>query len=64
MCIRDRDLSEVVVVAYGTVKKESFTGSASVVAAKNFENRPNTSLQKALQGAASGVQVTLSLIHI
>lgn len=53
-----QDLSEVVVVAYGTVKKENFTGAASVVAAKNFENRPNTSLQKALQGAAAGVQVT------
>ncbi len=53
-----QDLSEVVVVAYGTAKKESLTGSASVVSAKNFENRPNTSFQKALQGAASGVQVT------
>ena len=51
-------LEEVVVVAYGTVRKENFTGSASVVNAKNFENRPNTSLQKALQGAAAGVQVT------
>lgn len=53
-----QDLSEVVVVAYGTAKKESLTGAAAVVTSKNFENRPNSSLQKALQGAASGVQVT------
>lgn len=53
-----QSLGEVVVVAYGTAKKESLTGSSAVVSAKNFENRPNTSFQKALQGAASGVQVT------
>ncbi|RZK74024.1 MAG: hypothetical protein EOO92_17670, partial [Pedobacter sp.] len=52
------DLNEVIVVAYGTVRKESYTGSASVVNAKNFADRPNTSLQKSLQGAAAGVQVT------
>lgn len=53
-----KELSEVMVVAYGTVKKESFTGSASVITAKNFESRPTTSFQKSLQGAAAGVQVT------
>jgi TonB-linked SusC/RagA family outer membrane protein len=52
------ELNEVIVVAYGTVRKESYTGSASIVGGKNFENRPNTSLQKSLQGAAAGVQVT------
>ncbi|WP_316785914.1 TonB-dependent receptor [Pedobacter frigiditerrae] len=52
------DLQEVMVVAYGTVKKESFVGSAAVVGAKNFESRPTTSFQKSLQGAAAGVQVS------
>jgi TonB-linked SusC/RagA family outer membrane protein len=52
------DLQEVMVVAYGSVKKESFVGSASVVGAKNFESRPSVSFQKSLQGAAAGVQVT------
>ncbi len=51
------ELAEVMVIGYGTVKRENFTGAASVVASKNFENRPNTSLQKALQGAAAGVMV-------
>lgn len=53
-----QSLGEVMVVAYGTTKKESFTGSASLVSSKNIENRPSTSFQKSLQGAAPGVQVT------
>lgn len=53
-----KQLSEVVVVGYGTAKKESFTGSASVVNSDVLENRPVTSFEKALQGAASGVTVT------
>ncbi|MDQ1141545.1 SusC/RagA family TonB-linked outer membrane protein [Pedobacter agri] len=52
------ELNDVIVVAYGTVKKESFTGAASVVESKNFADRPNTSFQKSLQGAAAGVQVS------
>lgn len=53
-----RNLNEVIVIAYGTVKKENFTGSASTVSAKTFADRPNTSFEKALQGSAAGVQVT------
>jgi TonB-linked SusC/RagA family outer membrane protein len=52
------ELSEIIVVAYGTVKKESFTGAASIVGSKEVENRTNTSFLKSLQGAAPGVQVT------
>jgi len=52
------NLNEVIVVAYGTVKKENFTGSASTVKSETFENRPITSFEKALQGAVAGVQVT------
>jgi TonB-linked SusC/RagA family outer membrane protein len=51
-------VDEVMVIGYGAVKKENFTGSASVVKADVFENRPVTSFEKALQGAAAGVQVT------
>ncbi|TDQ09498.1 SusC/RagA family TonB-linked outer membrane protein [Pedobacter metabolipauper] len=53
-----KDLNEVIVVAYGTVRKENFTGSASVVSSKNLADRPTSSFQKSLQGAATGVQVT------
>ncbi|WP_442590283.1 SusC/RagA family TonB-linked outer membrane protein [Pedobacter sp. AW31-3R] len=51
-------LSDVVVVAYGTVKKEAYTGSASVVKSAVLADRPVTSFDKALQGAVSGVTVS------
>ncbi|WP_343530905.1 TonB-dependent receptor [Pedobacter sp.] len=53
-----QSLGEVMVIGYGTTKKESYTGSATVLGSKTFEARPNTSFQKSLQGAAAGVQVT------
>ncbi len=51
-------LEEVMVVAYGTSKKYSFTGSASNVSSSVLENKPVTDLAKALQGSASGLQIT------
>ena len=54
-------IDEVVVVAYGTAKKSSFTGSASVVGAKNIEKRAITNATSALEGNTSGVQVTSEL---
>ena len=50
-------LDEVVVVAYGTAKRESLTGSISVVDNKKIEKRVTTSVTGALEGAAPGVQV-------
>ncbi|MFA8300249.1 MAG: SusC/RagA family TonB-linked outer membrane protein [Hyphomicrobiales bacterium] len=50
-------LEEVMVVAYGTTTKKSFTGSASTVKADVLERLPVSSFDKALQGNASGVQV-------
>jgi TonB-linked SusC/RagA family outer membrane protein len=51
-------LDEVVVVAYGTTTKEAFTGSASVVGAKQLETRNVTSAIEAIEGRATGVQFT------
>ena len=51
-------LDEVIVVAYGTQKKSSFTGSASTVKGENLEKLQVSNLGKALEGAAAGVQVT------
>jgi TonB-linked SusC/RagA family outer membrane protein len=51
-------LDEVIVVAYGTQKKSSFTGSAQSVGAEEVELRPITSVTKALEGNVSGVQMT------
>ena len=51
-------LDEVIVVAYGTAKKTSFTGSAESVNAEDMELRPISSVTKALEGNVSGVQVS------
>ena len=53
-------LDDVVVVAYGTVKKQSLVGAQSSVTAKELENRPITNLSTALTAMAPGVQVTSS----
>lgn len=52
-----QSLDEIIVVAYGTAKKSSFTGSASTVSGKDLDIRPINSVTQALQGAAAGVQV-------
>ncbi|MBQ9216052.1 MAG: TonB-dependent receptor [Prevotella sp.] len=51
-------LDEVVVVAYGTTKKSSFTGSAQNVNGEKLELRPISNVAKGLEGNTSGVQVT------
>ena len=51
-------IDEVVVVAYGTAKKSSFTGSASTVGAQTLEKRSITNVTSALEGNTTGVQVT------
>ena len=50
------DMTEVVVVAYGTKKKTDLTGSVSTVKGADLENKPFTSVDKALQGAVAGLQ--------
>ena len=51
-----RSLKEVMVVAYGTVKKAAFTGSATEVSADKLKT-PSASLDKGLAGQVAGVQV-------
>jgi len=53
-------LDEVIAVAYGTSRKGSFTGSASVINGNEIKDQPTTSFQNALIGKAAGVQVTAS----
>lgn len=50
-------LQEVIIVAYGTSTKESFTGSAQVINAEKLESRALTSVVGAIEGSTSGVQV-------
>lgn len=52
-----KNLSEVVVVGYGTQKKSDLTGSLSSISSKDFKDQPVTRIDQALQGRAPGVQV-------
>lgn len=51
------DLSEVVVVGYGTQKKKDLTGAISVVKASDVQKRQGTTVAESLQGLASGIRV-------
>ena len=51
------DLDEVMVIAYGTQKKSSFTGSAAVVGSDEIGKVQVTNAVDALKGKASGVQI-------
>nr|WP_321407919.1 TonB-dependent receptor [uncultured Carboxylicivirga sp.] len=51
------DIDEVIVVAYGTSTKGSYTGSAAVVSAETIEKRQVSNVSQALSGAVAGVQV-------
>lgn len=53
-----RQLDEVVVVGYGTARRKDLTGAVSSVTAQQIEKVPVTTLDQALQGRSSGVQVT------
>lgn len=53
-------LEEVIVIAYGTVRRESFTGVADVVTSDKIERRPVSNISRALEGVAPGVQVSSS----
>jgi len=50
-------LEEVLVIAYGRIRKESLTGSASVIDSKAIESRSLSSVAQVLTGSAPGVVV-------
>jgi TonB-linked SusC/RagA family outer membrane protein len=56
--LADQKLEEVVVVAYGTQKKSSLTGSVSGIKAEDLLERPVTNISQALAGAAPGIAAT------
>lgn len=53
-------LDETIVVAYGTSKKGTFTGAASVLKADAIQDVPSTSFENALNGKIPGLQITQS----
>jgi len=50
------DLDEVLVVAYGSAKKTSFTGSASQVKGGTLQKIQSSSISKSLEGLTAGLQ--------
>lgn len=55
-----QDIDEVIVVAYGTSKKSSFTGSAANLGKEKIEKMQVSEVSKALEGAMAGVQIVSS----
>ncbi|MBQ8441907.1 MAG: TonB-dependent receptor [Bacteroides sp.] len=53
-------LDEVVVTAFGTSKKGTFTGSAGTMKAEKLEQRQVSNVSQALSGAVAGVQIQSS----
>ena len=51
-------LEEVVVIGYGTVKREDATGSVETVSAREFNQGAITSPQELISGKVAGVQIT------
>ncbi len=56
--VDEKNLEEVVVVGYGTVKKSDLTGSVSKIGEQAIKATPIVSLDRAMQGRAAGVLVT------
>ena len=52
------NLEAVIVTGYGTLKKEAYAGSASIIKMDKLADVPVLSIANLLQGSASGVQVT------
>ena len=55
-----QSLEETIVVAYGTTKKSSFTGSATQLGSESIKKMQTTNVGKALEGAVAGLQTASS----
>ncbi|MEG1459248.1 MAG: SusC/RagA family TonB-linked outer membrane protein [Acetivibrio sp.] len=51
-------LEDVVVVGFGTQRKENLTGAVATVDTKALENRPISNLTKSMQGLTPGMTIT------
>ena len=60
MSSNSQSLDEVMVVAYGTAKKSSFTGAASTVKGDKIQKLQVSNISKALEGSVAGLQTASS----
>lgn len=58
--LESESLDEVVMVAYGSAKKSSFTGSATAIKSESLKKRSVTSVTKAIEGMVPGVMAASS----
>ena len=54
------ELEEVLVVAYGTTSKKSFTGAAATIKGDKLAKMQSSSVTKSLEGSIAGVQIASS----
>ncbi|MBG6235575.1 TonB-linked SusC/RagA family outer membrane protein [Pedobacter sp. CAN_A7] len=59
----NQNLSEVVVVGYGTQARVSLTGAVNEISAKNIENKPVLNTLQALQGEAPNLIIQQSQLN-
>jgi len=55
--IKEQKIEEVVLIGYGTQKKENVTGSIGVVSAKDLADKPNSNPMSSVQGKVAGVNI-------
>lgn len=58
MAVDDKSLDEVVVIGYGVQKKSDLTGAVGTVKGETLRERPVASLNQALSGRITGVNVS------
>lgn len=55
---KEQKIEEVVMIGYGSQKKENVTGSIATISSKQLENQPNPNALSSVQGKVAGVQIT------
>lgn len=54
---KEQKIEEVVMIGYGSQKKENITGSIGLVTAKDLADKPNANPLSSIQGKLAGVQI-------
>jgi len=57
MAASNKELNEIVVIGYQSIKRADVVGALSTIDAKQFDEKPIINFTEDLQGAATGVQV-------
>ncbi|NIF04650.1 SusC/RagA family TonB-linked outer membrane protein [Chryseobacterium sp. Tr-659] len=55
---KEQKIEEVVLIGYGSQKKENVTGSIGLVSAKDLADKPNANPISSIQGKLAGVNIT------